>query len=73
MAKLMAGGDFNFGSMTTMRSSTPDALDGRAEEGECQMIQWRKKMFLNREAIKILRAKRAENLPKCLQTIPILR
>ena len=35
MARSMAGGDFN-SSMTAMRSSTPDALDGRAEEGECQ-------------------------------------
>ena len=29
-------GGWGFGSMTTMRSSTPDALDGRVEEGECQ-------------------------------------
>ena len=29
-------GRWRFSSMTTMRSSTPDALDGRAEEGECQ-------------------------------------
>ena len=35
-------------------------------------IQWHKKMFLNRGAIKILRTKRAENLPKCLQITTIL-
>ena len=29
-------GGWRFGSMTTMRLSTPDALDGRVEEGECQ-------------------------------------
>ena len=30
-------GGWKFGSMTTMRSSTHDALDGRVEEGGCQM------------------------------------
>ena len=32
-------GRWRFSSMTTMRSSTPDALDGSAEEGECQTAE----------------------------------
>ena len=30
-------GRWYFNSMVTMRTSTPDALDGRVEEGERQM------------------------------------
>ena len=54
--------------VVNVASGQGQITDVKVLEGD----QWRKKIFLNRGATKILRAKCTENLSKCLQTTPIL-